>query len=74
MDQLFGFLPIILMQAVFAVPAALLARRLDASPTLWAILALIPIIGLFFMYYVGYRVVATVLDRLNELAARDASG
>ena len=68
----FGFAPLVLW-AVFGIGFAIgnffLARRLNANPTLWAVLSLIPAVNFVFMYYVGYRVVYAVLDRLPPRSA-----
>jgi hypothetical protein len=47
---------------------AFLARRLGKSAALWAILSIIPIVNFVFVYYIAYKVVYAVLDRLAGLA------
>ena len=65
-----GLLPLVLLMIPLAIGNFFLARRIDgASPVLWVILTLIPGVNAIFMYYVGYKVVFTVLDRLRTLRA-----
>ncbi len=60
-----GFVPFALIGIAFAIGNYFLARRIDgASPVLWAVLSLIPGVNLIFFYYVAYKVVFAVLDRL----------
>ena len=47
---------------------AFLARRLGKSAALWAILSLIPVVNFIFFYYIAYRIIYAVLDRLAALA------
>ena len=47
-----------------------LAHRLNANPTLWAVLSLIPLVNFVFFYYVGYRVIYAILDRLPQPVTR----
>ena len=54
----------------FAVFNYYIALRLGKSAMLWAILTLIPLVNLFFIYYVGYCVIVCVLDRLDAIAKR----
>ena len=50
--------------------AYFLAPRVSANRALWVIGSLIPIFNFFFLYYIGYKVVVRVLDRLNALHER----
>lgn len=62
--------PLFVFMVPFAIGNFFLARRIDgASPVLWVILTLIPGVNAIFFYYVGYKVVFTVLDRLRALRA-----
>jgi hypothetical protein len=67
---LISLLPFFIMSIPLAICAAALAPRLGKSKALWAILCLIPLINLFFLYYVFYCVSARVLDRLDAIAKR----
>lgn len=75
-DNAFGalfamsFLPFVLLMIPLAIGNFFLARRIDgASPVLWAILTLVPVVNALFLYYVGYRVIFTLLDRQRALRA-----
>lgn len=61
-----------IMWGVIGIPIAFgnafLARRLGKSAALWAILSIIPIVNFVFVYYIAYKVVYAVLDRLAGLA------
>ena len=67
-----GFIPLLLFQIPYAVFAGALAKRLNGNTVLWVILSLIPVIGVVFLLYVFYRVIATILDRLNEINSKMA--
>ncbi|WOH49294.1 hypothetical protein [Bradyrhizobium sp. sBnM-33] len=69
-SMLISLLPFLIMSIPVAICAAALAPSLGKSRALWAILCLIPLINLFFLYYVFYCVSARVLDRLDEIAKR----
>lgn len=47
---------------------AFIARRLGKSVVLWVVLSIVPLVNLVFFYYVAFRVVYTVLDRLAGIA------
>ncbi len=69
----FGLIPIIplvLLGVPLAILGYLLAPRVGSNKWLWVIGALIPFFNIFFMYYVGYKIVARVLDRVNALYDR----
>ncbi len=72
MMQLLGLaLPLIIFSLPLAIGNFFLARRIDnAVPVQWLILTLIPIVNLIFLYYITYKVVFAILDRLNALLAR----
>jgi len=68
-----GFMPLLVWFIIgigLAIGNYFLARRLGANQVLWAVLSLIPIVNFVFVYYVGYRVVFAVLDRLAALGGR----
>lgn len=64
------FVPLILFQLMYAIPAWFLAPRLNANRYLWVVLALIPVFGIFFGLYMFYRIAAVVLDRLSDIQSR----
>ena len=65
-----AFVPFLVISLVAAVILAKLAPRVGANAVTWFILSLIPLMNLFFFYYAGYRIIAHILDRLNDLSAR----
>jgi len=63
-------LPLVIVSLPLAIGNFFLARRIDhAVPVQWLILTLIPIVNLIFLYYVAYKVVFAILDRLKALQA-----
>ena len=64
------FVPLIVLQLMYAIPAWFLAPRLDGNRYLWVVLALIPVFGFFFGLYMFYRIAAVVLDRLADIQSR----
>ncbi|MBS0644354.1 MAG: hypothetical protein U1E70_22130 [Acetobacteraceae bacterium] len=65
-----AFVPLLIIGLIAAIILAKLAPRVGASPVAWFILSLIPVVNLFFFYYAGYRIIAHILDRLNDLSTR----
>jgi hypothetical protein len=65
-----GAVPIIIILLLLAFMMAKLAPRVGSSSVTWFILTLIPGVNVFFLYYASYRILAHILDRLNELSAR----
>jgi len=55
---------------LLALGNAGIAGRLGKSKALWVILSIVPLVNIFFMYYVFYQVVYGVLDRLPPLAPK----
>ena len=65
---LISFVPIILISIPIAIGNFFLAKRIDgASPVLWLILSLIPVVNFVFWYYIAYKVVFSVLDHLRAI-------
>ncbi len=54
----------------FAIGNGFVAARLGKSVALWVILSLIPLVNIFFFYYVAYAVILGMLRRLNAIADR----
>jgi hypothetical protein len=54
----------IIISIPFAIGNAALAGRLGRSKAVWAIMTLIPLVNLFFIYYIMYQVIFALLDRL----------
>ena len=63
-----GILPIFIFWGFFGILFAIgnyfLAMRLGTNKFLWVLLSIIPIINFFFIYYVIYKTIYAVLDRL----------
>tara|TARA_B100001123_G_C14726487_1_gene795235 strand:- start:74 stop:304 length:231 start_codon:yes stop_codon:yes gene_type:complete len=51
---------------LFAIGNYFLAMRLGTNKFLWVLLSIIPIINFFFIYYVIYKTIYAVLDRLDN--------
>jgi hypothetical protein len=66
-DVILSLVPMMLIQLGFALMVGGLARRVGANPFLWTVLVLIPILGFVFLYYCLFRIIAYMLDSLNEL-------
>lgn len=62
-----GFLPLILMQAIFAIFVYPLAKRMQMNAPLWTVLSIVPVLGFLIFYYVGFKVALYMLDALNEI-------
>lgn len=67
-----GFIPLLIAQIPYAIFAGALAKRLNGNTILWVILSLIPLLGFLFMIYVFFKIVAKVLDRLEEINSKVA--
>ena len=67
-----AFLPMLLFQIPYAIFAGALARRLNGNTAIWVVVSLIPLVGFLFLMYVFYRVIAKVLDRLDEINSKVA--
>ncbi|WP_312589603.1 hypothetical protein [Comamonas terrigena] len=59
-----------LIQGIYAIFAAQVAKRTQRSVPLFAILTLIPVFGMLFFIYVIWSTTLYVLDSLNELKAK----
>ena len=70
LHTLTSLIPLVLIQGVYAIFAAQVAKRTQRSVPLFAILTLIPGIGMFFFAYVVWSTTLYVLDSLNELKAK----
>jgi uncharacterized membrane protein len=65
-----SFLPMFIMQVIYAVFMAQIAKRTNKSATVYVIVSLIPFIGAFFFIYVMWSTVLWTLDSINELRAK----
>lgn len=69
-SMLISLLPFFIASIPLAICASALAPRLGKSKLLWGVLCVLPLINLFFLYYVFYCVSARILDRLDAIAKR----
>lgn len=67
-----SFLPIFIMQAIYAVFIAQIAKRTGKNVPFYVIVSIIPFVGAFFFIYVMWSTVLRVLDSINELKAQKA--
>ncbi len=67
------FIPLFIMTVPLAIAAYFLAPRVGANKWLWLIGAIIPFFNFLFVYYIGFKIVARLLDRVNALYDRYAA-
>ncbi|MEN3294524.1 MAG: hypothetical protein V7642_3777 [Burkholderiales bacterium] len=65
-----SFLPMLIMQAIYAIFVAQIAKRTNKNVPVYVIVSLIPFVGAFFFIYVMWSTVLSVLDSINELKAQ----
>ena len=70
MEIVGALLPIVIGQGIYAIFAGALAKRLNGNTALWVVLSLIPILGMLFLLYVFYRIVAGIIDRLDAINSK----
>jgi hypothetical protein len=63
------FMPLVILSIPFAIGNWYLAKSMNRSEPAWVILSLIPILNIFFFYYIGYVVVLYIIRRLNALSS-----
>ena len=56
----------LLFGILFGIGNYFLAKRIGANRLIWVLLSIIPIVNFLFMYYVIYKTVYAILDRLNN--------
>lgn len=54
---------------LLAIPAKLVARRLNQSPPLFTIMALVPVLNFLFFFVVAVLIGLHILDQLNAIHA-----
>ena len=54
---------------LLAIPANLVARRIDQNPALFTVLALVPYLNFLFFFVVAVLIGLHILDRLNAIHA-----
>lgn len=74
METIMQFLPIVLMQSVFAVFVGQIAARTNKNVPIYVIVALLPIVGNFFHIYVFWSTTLWAIDSINDLKARGGMG
>jgi hypothetical protein len=62
-------MPFVILGILFAIGNWYLAKSMNRSAPVWVILSLIPIVNIFFFYYVGYVVVLYIIRTLNGLSS-----
>lgn len=65
-----GWLPMVLFAILLAIGFNLIAGRMGKSRVLWTVLALVPVVNVFFYVYAWFAIVIYILDRLNALAGK----
>ncbi|MEN9983817.1 MAG: hypothetical protein RI918_1786 [Pseudomonadota bacterium] len=67
MGTLISLVPLMLMQAIYAIFIALIAKRTNKNVWLYTILSIVPILGMFFFLYVIASTFLRLLDSVNAL-------
>jgi hypothetical protein len=67
-----SLLPLMILSIPYAVFAGAVARRLNGNAVVWVILALIPMVGWFFWWYILYKIVTGILDRIDVANTKSA--
>ncbi len=65
-----GFLPLVLLSIPMAYGNYLIAKRINRSGAIWALLTLLPFVNYFFLFYVFYVVILAMFDRLNSIVGK----
>ena len=66
--EIAGFIPLFIFGIPFAIGNYFLAKSMDRSIALWVILSLVPVVNIFFFYFVAYVVILFLIRRLNEIS------
>jgi hypothetical protein len=67
-----SFLPIFIMQGIYAIFIAQIAKRTNKNVPVYVIVSLILFFGTFFFIYVIWSTVLWAIDSINELRAHKA--
>lgn len=73
MDTIISLVPMFIMQLIYAVFVAQVAKRTGKNPIVYVVLTLIPILGAFFVIYVLWTTVLWALDSINELKSHGST-
>lgn len=72
-STILSLLPLFIMQSIYAVLVAQIARRRNKSVLIYVLASLIPVAGTFFFMYVMWSTILNVLDSINEIKARQGT-
>jgi uncharacterized membrane protein len=61
------------MQIVYAIFTAQIAKRRHKNVVAYVLVSLIPFVGMFFFIYVMWSTVLWTLDSINELRVRNGA-
>lgn len=62
---IFSYMIVFLIASVFlAIGNYFIAKRLGKTKWLWALLTIIPVVNVVFLYYMMYQIIYGILDRL----------
>lgn len=64
---LISFLPMFIMQLIYAVFVGQIAARTNKNVPVYVVVTLIPIVGMFFLIYVFWSTILSLLDSVNQL-------
>lgn len=67
MENIASFLPMMIIQVIYAVFAGQVAKRTQRSVPAFVILTLIPGLGMLFFIYVIWSTALFILDSISEL-------
>ncbi|MGC8164895.1 hypothetical protein ACP3WT_24710 [Salmonella enterica] len=62
-----SFLPMFIMQLIYAVFVAQIAKRTNKNVLGYFLATLIPLFGLFFLIYVFWSTILSLLDSVNQI-------
>ena len=69
-STILSLLPLILIQTIYAIFIAQIAKRTEKSVLKYVVISLIPFIGAFFFIYVMWSTILGLLDAVNQLKAQ----
>ena len=69
-STILSLLPLILIQTIYAIFIAQIAKRTEKSVLKYVVISLIPFIGAFFFIYVMWSTLLGLLDSVNQLKAQ----
>lgn len=65
MEDATQFLPLLALSIPFVIGNGYLAAKIGRNAAAWVIFTLIPLVNYFFLIYVAYPVIFSILDRVN---------